>query len=356
MSKVKYYFNAILFCFLSFATSAQSDLKFINYTITNGLSQSMVSTILEDDYHGIWIGTQEGLNHFDGREFRVYNRENTADMQSAYITSSVKTANGELWFGTVNGLLLFNSKTEKFTTFFQSKKDGLFIENLVSDGGDLLWIKTQSKLLLCFNVKTRKFVSIPDFIPKTNISFLSSVSFGKILLSSVSQEVFLIDVEKKTKTKLQVPLQVGGPAFILMAACTYDKNNIIFSSSQGLFFYSLSTGIATRAYVSIKQQISSTIIGIQRVNDTWLFATSGQGLVQVNQDGELIMSSEDVFKKNSLLNNNLSCLLIDKSGIGWVGSERGLSSFNPNDRGFFSFGPSVNTNYGLPSQNVWCIN
>ena len=132
MSRVKYYFNAILFCFLSFAASAQSDLKFINYTITNGLSQSMVSTILEDDYHGIWIGTQEGLNHFDGREFRVYNRENTADMQSAYITSSVKTANGELWFGTVNGLLLFNSKTEKFTTFFQSKKDGLFIENLVN--------------------------------------------------------------------------------------------------------------------------------------------------------------------------------------------------------------------------------
>ena len=356
MSRVKYYFNAILFCFLSFAASTQSDLKFINYTITNGLSQSMVSTILEDDYHGIWIGTQEGLNHFDGREFRVYNRENTADMHSAYITSSVKTANGELWFGTVNGLLLFNSKTEKFTTFFQNKKDGLFIENLVSDGGDLLWIKTQSKLLLCFNVKTRKFISIPDFIPKTNISFLSSVSFGKILLSSVSQEVYLIDVEKKTKKKLQVPLQVGGSPFLLMAACTYDKNNIVFSSSQGLFFYSLSTGIVTRAFVSIKQQITSTIVGIQRVNNTWLFATSGQGLVQVNQDGELIMSSEDVFKKNSLLNNNLSCLLIDKSGIGWVGSERGLSSFNPNDRGFFSFGPSVNTNYGLPSQNVWCIN
>ena len=357
MSRVKYYFTAILFCFLSSATNAQSDLRFINYTISDGLSQSMVSTILEDDYNGIWVGTQEGLNHFDGREFRVYNRENTPDIYNAYITSSAKTGQGELWFGTVNGLLLFNSKTGKFSTFFLTKKEALHIESIVYDGNEFLWLKTQGRSLLCFNIKTRKFISVPEFIPKTNIQFIAGVSYGKILISSATHGVCVIDITKKVSSKLQIPIQNGNSPFVLMAAYSFDNNKkIIFSSPQGLFSYSLITKKVSREYTSINQKISSSIIGIQRVNNTWLFATNGQGLVQLKEDGQLIISSDDIFKKNSLLNNNISCLLLDNSGIGWVGSERGLSSFNPNDRGFFSIGPSINTNYGLPSQNVWSIN
>lgn len=75
LNRVK--FSLYFLCLLSFNLIAQSDLRFINYTINNGLSQSAVTTIVEDNYHGIWVGTQEGLNHFDGREFRVYSRENT---------------------------------------------------------------------------------------------------------------------------------------------------------------------------------------------------------------------------------------------------------------------------------------
>ena len=357
MNRVKYLFYSIFLCLLSFTTNAQSDLRFINYTISNGLSQSMVSTILEDDYNGIWVGTQEGLNHFDGREFRVYNRENTPGIYNAYITSSAKTGQGELWFGTVNGLLLFNSKTGKFSTFFLTKKEALHIESIVYDGNEFLWLKTQSKLLLCFNIKTRNFIPVPEFTPKSNIQFIAGVSYGKILVSSATRGVCVIDIPKKVSYRLQIPIQNGNSPFVLMAAYTFDNNNkIIFSSSQGLFTYSLITKKVSREYTSINQKISSSIIGIQRVNNTWLFATNGQGLVQLKQDGQVIISTDDVFKKNSLLNNNISFLLIDNSGIGWVGSERGLSSFNPNDRGFFSIGPSVNTMYGLPSQNVWSIN
>ena len=357
MNRVKDLFYSIFLCLLSFTTNAQSDLRFINYTISNGLSQSMVSTILEDDYNGIWVGTQEGLNHFDGREFRVYNRENTPDIYNAYITSSAKTGQGELWFGTVNGLLLFNSKTGKFSTFFLTKKEALHIESIVYDGNEFLWLKTQGGALLCFNIKARKFISVPEFIPKSNIQFIAGVSYGKILISSATHGVCVIDITKKVSSKLQIPIQNGNSPFVLMAAYSFDNNKkIIFSSPQGLFSYSLITKKVSREYTSINQKISSSIIGIQRVNNTWLFATNGQGLVQLKEDGQLIISSDDIFKKNSLLNNNISCLLLDNSGIGWVGSERGLSSFNPNDRGFFSIGPSINTNYGLPSQNVWSIN
>ena len=311
MSRVKYYFTAILFCFLSSATNAQSDLRFINYTISDGLSQSMVSTILEDDYNGIWVGTQEGLNHFDGREFRVYNRENTPDIYNAYITSSAKTGQGELWFGTVNGLLLFNSKTGKFSTFFLTKKEALHIESIVYDGNEFLWLKTQGGALLCFNIKARKFISVPEFIPKSNIQFIAGVSYGKILISSATHGVCVIDITKKVSSKLQIPIQNGNSPFVLMAAYSFDNNKkIIFSSPQGLFSYSLITKKVSREYTSINQKISSSIIGIQRVNNTWLFATNGQGLVQLKEDGQLIISSDDIFKKNSLLNNNISCLLI----------------------------------------------
>lgn len=351
LNRVK--FSLCFLCLLSFNLIAQSDLRFINYTINNGLSQSAVTTIVEDNYHGIWVGTQEGLNHFDGREFRVYSRENTPGIYSAYITSSAKDVNGDLWFGTTNGLLHFNSKLDKFSTIFQSNKKLLAVESLVYDGKNFLWVRTQSKQLLCFNIATNKFVEVPTFIPDKEVFFLAKVSAGKLLMAT-NKDVFLIDVEQRTKIKLKIPIQNNQP-LVLLSSYSQDNKNVIFSSSQGLFSISLKTKAITKVFNALSLRVCSAIVGIQNVNNSWVFATSGFGLVQVKPDGQIILCNDDVFKKNALLNNNASCLLIDRSGVGWVGTERGLSSFNPNDRGFFAIGPGVNLNTGLPSQNVWSI-
>ena len=65
-----YLFVCILFfCLNSFS---QSDYRFKNYTINDGLSQSAATTIIQDDNYRLWIGTQDGINRFDGKDIEVF--------------------------------------------------------------------------------------------------------------------------------------------------------------------------------------------------------------------------------------------------------------------------------------------
>ena len=118
-----------LFFLFSFAVRSQ-DFRFNNYTINDGLSQSSVNTIIQDDNGGLWIGTQDGLKRFDGKSFEIFNPDETEGIESPFINTSVKTEDRKIWFGSRNGLTLFNPNTEKFQTFTIDKKKILDIQDI----------------------------------------------------------------------------------------------------------------------------------------------------------------------------------------------------------------------------------
>src|SRR5215216_538839 len=61
---------AATICF--FISNAQSKVKFTHLTNLDGLSQSTVQAIVKDKYGFMWFGTQDGLNRYDGYNFKVY--------------------------------------------------------------------------------------------------------------------------------------------------------------------------------------------------------------------------------------------------------------------------------------------
>ena len=69
MRKGCFFLFVLFFCF---GFKSQSNYRFKNYTINSGLSQSAVTTIIQDDNYSLWIGTQDGLNRFDGKNFEVF--------------------------------------------------------------------------------------------------------------------------------------------------------------------------------------------------------------------------------------------------------------------------------------------
>lgn len=107
---------------LPFFIGAQSVYRFNNYTINNGLSQSSVNTIVQDDNSALWIGTQDGLNRFDGVKFEIFNSDEEEGINNPFITSSAKTKDGKLWFGTHNGLTEYSPNTERFQTYTPDRK------------------------------------------------------------------------------------------------------------------------------------------------------------------------------------------------------------------------------------------
>ncbi len=80
-------------------------MRFERLSIENGLSQNTVTCMAQDAVGFLWLGTQDGLNRYDGYEFRVYrkNAENPASLPQDWILSLASDPTGDLWVGTEGG-------------------------------------------------------------------------------------------------------------------------------------------------------------------------------------------------------------------------------------------------------------
>ncbi len=106
--------------------AAQQDIFFQHLTVKEGLSQGSVMCMLQDSKGFMWFGTQDGLNRYDGYEFRVYKHDpaDPASINDNFILFIAEDKAGALWFGTLADpdiLNRFDPKTETFTPV--SRKD-----------------------------------------------------------------------------------------------------------------------------------------------------------------------------------------------------------------------------------------
>jgi ligand-binding sensor domain-containing protein len=133
----------LLFVFISVFGFSQSHIRFKNFSITSGLSQSVVNCIVQDDVGFIWIGTQDGLNKFDGYRFQIYNKDRIKNLESNYFYSSYKDHQGVLWFGTQKSVLRYDAKTDRFKAFpvpAEFLKENSFVGSITENvNGEILF-------------------------------------------------------------------------------------------------------------------------------------------------------------------------------------------------------------------------
>ncbi|WP_227806050.1 ligand-binding sensor domain-containing protein [Algibacter lectus] len=95
-------------------------MKFEHFTTENGLSQSDVNTIFQDDNLFMWFGTHDGLNKYDGYNFRIFkpDSKNPKSISSNLIWKIIDDSKGNLWIATTGGgLNYFDKQTEEFKSF-----------------------------------------------------------------------------------------------------------------------------------------------------------------------------------------------------------------------------------------------
>ena len=119
---LKYLFiiNVFLFCMPAISqelvhtsSSIPTNLNTKSFSVAEGLSQSTVTAISEDQDGYVWIGTLNGLNRFDGKEFKKYYSNDTSGLSSSFIQSIIYDGK-RLLIGTDNGLNIYNQDTDKF--------------------------------------------------------------------------------------------------------------------------------------------------------------------------------------------------------------------------------------------------
>src|SRR5690606_36141187 len=112
---LKFVIGVIFVWLLNGVSLSAQPVSFQNWNAENGLSQNTVYAIGQDNDGFIWLGTRNGLNRFDGREFRVFRNiaeglQETAD----YDITSLFSDNDNILTGTSRGLIVFNRQTETF--------------------------------------------------------------------------------------------------------------------------------------------------------------------------------------------------------------------------------------------------
>jgi ligand-binding sensor domain-containing protein len=136
--------------------------EFKGYDMTDGLSSNVAYAILEDSRGFIWIGTQDGLNRFDGYDFHIYGvgPEGSKFMSHSEINALLEDTEGYIWIGTQDGgLNCYDPETEKFWHYRHHLDDpsslsSNTIKSLLQDKEGTVWVGTSSGLNLMHKTYT----------------------------------------------------------------------------------------------------------------------------------------------------------------------------------------------------------
>ena len=89
------------------------------FTAENQLSSSKISCITQDSFGYLWVGTEYGLNKFDGYHFSTFlnNPNDSLSIPSNEVTTFLADSKGRLWVGCSKGLATYNPDDNTFTRY-----------------------------------------------------------------------------------------------------------------------------------------------------------------------------------------------------------------------------------------------
>ncbi|WP_445735967.1 two-component regulator propeller domain-containing protein [Mariniflexile sp.] len=144
--------------------SQSMDYRLNNLSTINGLSQSSVIAIHQDNLGQMWLGTRDGLNKYNGHSFTIF-RNNPTDSLSISnndILSIEEDNEGHIWVGTYNGLNCYNPINNTFKRFFHQNGKSSLSNNTVWCVKEIqndIWIGTSNGLSI-YNKTTQKFTTV----------------------------------------------------------------------------------------------------------------------------------------------------------------------------------------------------
>jgi len=162
MRKLLLFIGGVLFSFLSFSQSPVGN-RVYNYNLKDGLSSGIVINIEQDTKGFIWFSTADGLNRFDGNDFKVFKTDptNKYSLAGNFVQKVFKDSEGTLWVSSRTGLTRFDPKKEQFIkneliTHADStwKND---ISQITESSDRNLWISFSTVGFSYFDKKNKKF-------------------------------------------------------------------------------------------------------------------------------------------------------------------------------------------------------
>jgi len=331
--------------------------QFRTISIEQGLSQSTVYTIIQDSLGFIWMGTQDGLNRYDGRTFQVYRpmKKNPSSLASSYIRSLYVDRKGVLWVGGNQGISAFDHVKETFHNYTLKVKPGeWFVSAIQEDDASTVWLATSGGELYTFDNKQGQFRQVDIHTTQPDIGSIWHIAkIGKQFLLGTDIGVFQFDPStgKINRHALNKRIKVN---YIFV-----DKDYIwAGTEGEGLLEYNQVTH-ATRSYrhvvgLALTSLADNDVRSLCKDKDGSLWIGTFKGLSILNIDKTTI---HNYFQQHSvphtLSQNSVRYIFRDKQNGMWMGTYYGGVSYHHSDDVRFNF---LNRNTGNLSLNDNVVN
>jgi len=358
---------AVLLCACGGARAAPGmvDVRFRNYSTGDGLSQATAMAMAQDGAGFLWIGTQDGLNRFDGYGFKVYKhvRSEPGTLSDNAITALAADKDGSLWIGTqAGGLDHYDPALDRFEHYASDslRSDAIASENITAlmlDGRDWLWIAGNGGRLQWLDRVTNHFLDAPlgDQSMLANVRVMRQARDGSVLIGS-RDGLWQCDINAGNLHELRFdPAQsldvralAIGPTGDIWVATTSSGIYRFSESGKALAWYH--TGAGDEHALP-----GDEIRGMQfdRQWRLWI-ATKANGLLRIDPDDDGIEQfRHDPANPRSLAADRQETVLIDRDGLIWAGSwNNGISVHDPRTEAFVNLRSVPGETNTLPNSPV----
>ncbi|MEO7079982.1 MAG: two-component regulator propeller domain-containing protein [Flavobacteriales bacterium] len=317
-------------------------LRFQHITTANGLTDNAVTCLLEDRAGYIWIGTEHGLNKYDGQ--RVLRYSGASGPTGIRISSIAQDSSGTIWVASTDGgLSRYDANKDSFSGFMQvNDASGALptdrLNHLLALNDSILVISTQNACLLWCNTKDRTFRRrdynttadtrdrvIHDTIGRWCHSTLR-LDKDRIWLGLIPGKNSLILDAWNGNVLRDIRSSNADSLHSLTNAILFNGNILAGGWGPGISRIQLDHW-DKQAYYSFGDEITAIV---PWRNGSMLAGTKINGLLLLGKQLQII--GREKHHRNdraSIGDNQVRCLLNDRHGNLWVGTGGGISVHAP---------------------------
>ncbi len=305
----------LLFLFITRSYSQESSLVFKNISIDDGLSQNSVVDIAQDELGFMWFATQDGLNRYDGQDFKIF-PEVFDDITSPNFSQLGKLSakKNKLWFVSKGGKLKVMDLCTEDTFPVERFGKGMDllppVSTILEDSNNILWIGTLEKGLFQWDLKTNAYRNFNENKPQ--------------------------------------PLDLAG-----------NEVRSIFEDLDGHIWILTNKGVTSieaERNIHYLKGVNTNVITQDKEGRLWL-GTFGEGLFVKEPNEKKFRRVENYGKENIPENLIIEAIHADESGNIWIGTYgSGLYLLNKDLQSTTQFMPERRNPFSIGFQDILSIN
>lgn len=370
------YFLAVFVFIITAAKSTygngiiQQQYQFKSLNIDEGLSQGRVHTVAQDRFGYIWLGTNKGINRYDGytiQQFSTFVYKNQ-ELDITMVKEIIVDGNNKLWAAASEGLLYFDNSSERFVRYIDSEgileKHGLVI-SVKPDVNNTLWVSTND-VLLKLNTSNGNIEEIP--LNDINGNVLTGLvecfvqSNGNVWVGFNEHGCGSLDIKtggfKHFKSEPNNPNTLGDE-YIHIFYEDGSGNIWIGQDENGFSIYNPNTKKINTYLPDSINPTSGRVKGFTKDSNGNTWVGTMAGLYRVDTlEWKFFRYAHSGHLFSTLSHSSIQCLFIDKQETLWIGTYAGGVNYtNLVRNGFYHYKHSLIPNkYFLSQKDVLCMN